>query len=99
MFVVQQKGAKTFAFKHSLQIIYTKELEETPYLQKISLFQAPAKAGKQESIISLNDVEALMIYEDGNFSPPFGLLIEKYWSYEKLDKLLPLDFQSDDDNP
>lgn len=79
-----------FLFPQYLLVTYTRELEEEAYLARLHLSGKPV-AGNQASIISLS--EEISVYPDGNFSPSYNLMLEAYWAYEKLDKLLPLDYR------
>jgi hypothetical protein len=79
-------------FPDYLQITYTLEPEDAAYAYKRSL-AARAPAPNQVSIISLTDEEGITVMPNGNFSPPYRLFVEQYWSYEKLDKMLPLDYE------
>lgn len=79
-----------FLFPQYLLVTYTHELEEEAYLSRLRLPGNP-KPGNQASIISLS--EEIAVYPDGNFLPSYNLMLEAYWAYEKLDKLLPLDYR------
>lgn len=80
-------------FRDHLHITYTNEKEEMPYLKKrAGRFRKPAEPGGQTSILSLHDDAGIHLLEDGNFFEAYDLLLEQYWSYEKLDKLMPLDY-------
>ena len=77
-------------FPDLLQVTYTREAEELPYLQRnMGQVRAP---DQQVSVFSLRDGNSLHLLEDGNFYDAYDLLLEQYWAYEKLDKLLPLDY-------
>jgi hypothetical protein len=41
-------------------------------------------------LVGTNAVE---IFATGHLEPAIAFLLEGYWSYEKLDKLLPLDYK------
>lgn len=78
-------------FKDQLQITYLKEKEELPYLKN----QSPPNnypPENQISMISIRNPIGIIILPDGNFYDPYNLLLEEYWSYEKMDKMLPLDY-------
>ncbi|MNX85157.1 hypothetical protein D3C86_1169860 [compost metagenome] len=79
------------SFKKYLQVTYLLEKEELPYLKRKSPF-ALLEPKEQRSIISLRDADEVLIQENGNYYPPYALFLEGYWSYEKLDKMLPLDY-------
>lgn len=88
----QSDSATTvLTFKDYLHITYTKELEEENYLTRQGPFKK-IQPGFQKSILSLKDTENILIFANGNFEDPYHLVLEGYWSYEKLDKLLPLDY-------
>jgi len=92
-FVEQDTASQTkrFGFKDYLHITYTKELEEKEYL---GLFSNKAPQN-QSNVLSLQGFAFIYIYPDGNFSPPAAVLVEKYWAFEKMDKMLPLNYQVD----
>lgn len=77
-------------FPDFLYISYTKEPEERVYQQ---YFYGNYDTGRTEqiSILSIPYKHAVRLLSDGNFSPAGSFLVERYWSFEKLDKLLPLD--------
>jgi hypothetical protein len=85
---------KIFAFQNHLQIIYKNEIEEKPYLRRIFGRNEFEKV-PQTSTISLHEADEITIFPNGHFEPPYVLLLEHYWAYEKLDKLLPLDFRAE----
>jgi hypothetical protein len=90
------EGEKIFAFENHLQIIYKNELEEWLYRNRMSWTIQNYHTGRafpQTSLISLHDVNEIIIFSNGHFEPTYGILLENYWSYEKLDKLLPLDYR------
>lgn len=78
-------------FKDLLQVTYLKEKEELPYLKNQ---HPPSKypPANQTSMISIRNPIGIIILPDGNFYDPYNLLLEDYWSYEKMDKMLPLDY-------
>ncbi|WP_222166918.1 carboxypeptidase-like regulatory domain-containing protein [Edaphocola aurantiacus] len=80
------------SFKKYLQVTYLLEKEELPYLKRKSPF-APLEPKEQRSVLSLRDADEVLIQENGNYYPPYALFLEGYWSYEKLDKQLPLDYE------
>jgi len=79
------------AFKKYLQVTYLLEKEEWPYLKRKSPFASPIPK-EQKSIITLRDTDEVLVQDNGNYYPPYALFLEGYWSYEKLDKMLPLDY-------
>jgi len=81
-----------FSFAEYLFVTYTPELEERAYLDRRP-GGSKLSPGAQASIISLASEKGIMVYPDGNFAPAYDLMAEDYWAYEKLDKLLPLDYR------
>ncbi|GAB3246980.1 carboxypeptidase-like regulatory domain-containing protein [Larkinella harenae] len=80
-------------FNDLLQVTYLHEKEELAYLKAQRPFGAlPRTGGPQTSVIHLLhpfvDVEA-----NGNYHEPLGILVEGYWSWEKVAELLPLDYE------
>lgn len=91
-FIDTISSQKVLSFEHYLYIVYENELEELPYLFKLNPFKKPIPS-KQSSIVSLVDVPYVEIFANGHIEPSVAFFLEGYWSYEKLDKLLPLDYQ------
>lgn len=75
-----------------LHITYLREKEEEPYLKRQSLIRK-AMPEDQVSIFSIQNQQGITIYNQGNFKDSYDVLVEQYWSYEKMDKLLPLDYK------
>ncbi len=88
----QSPGTVQLHFSDYLHITYTREKEEPAYLKRQFPFKEVSPEN-QTSIISIVNPEGITVYPDGNFYLSYDLLTEKYWSYEKLDKLLPLDYR------
>lgn len=76
------------------QVTYLKENEEKAYQEKQLGFKNFQKK-YQVSLISKHPsgLEEIVLFEDGNHVPN-SILIEGYWSYEKMDKMLPLDYEA-----
>jgi hypothetical protein len=87
------ENQKIIKFPNYLYIVYDKELEELPYLIKLDPFKRPVPS-KQTSIVNLVEADAVEIFANGHLEPAIAFFLEGYWSYEKLDKLLPLDYKS-----
>lgn len=87
-------AAKILKFKEYLHITYTKEREDPAYIGG-NLAGKSRKPAAQISLLLLNEAKQVQIYANGHFNPPYGLLTEQYWAYEKMDKLLPLYFMPD----
>lgn len=86
-----ENGEVNMRFNDYLYIVYSGENEETAY-QERQIRRTVAKDAPQASIISIAAGAAVSVMENGNFYNSYDLLTEGYWSYEKLDKLLPLDY-------
>ena len=92
--VEEDGGLKSLDFDKYWYVTYLKEKEEKAFQQRSLRFKEYV-AKDQTSIISITEPEGLKIFSNGHFSPPSGLLTEGYWAFEKVDKLLPLDFTGD----
>jgi hypothetical protein len=78
-------------FKNHIHVTYLKEKEESAYLNG----QHPPThfiPEQQQSLITLENPDGVHVLADGNFYDAYDLITEEYWSYEKLDKLMPLDY-------
>jgi hypothetical protein len=87
------ENQKIIQFSKYLYVLYSKELEELPYLIKLQPFKKPIPA-PQTSIVQLVGTDAVEIFANGHLEPAISFFLDGYWSYEKLDKLLPLDYKS-----
>lgn len=87
------KVQKIIQFTKYLYVMYNKELEEKPYLIKQYPFSQPNPA-PQTSIVQLIGTNSIEIFENGHIEPAIAFFLEGYWAYEKLDKLLPLDYKN-----
>ena len=85
--LITSPSQKKLAFQNFLIVTYKNEAEEHEYAA--SLRRVPEKV--QESVMSLR--QPIEIYPNGIYSNPYDLFIEGYWSFEKLDKLLPIDYK------
>lgn len=83
---------KNIQFPKYLYVQYNKELEDLNYLRRQYLFNQP-KPGPQTSIVHLVGTNKVAIFPNGHIEPAIAFFLEGYWAYEKLDKLLPLDYQ------
>lgn len=88
---VVDSSTRAFAFTHFLHITYTREWEEEIFHRYSDPFARPYDS-RQITIVSLQEVPYVLIYPNGHFDPSYALFLERYWSFEKLDKLLPLDY-------
>jgi len=86
------ENQRIIQFPKFLYVLFNKELEELPYLIKLQPFKKPTPA-PQTSIVQLVGVDAVEIFDNGHLEPAIAFFLEGYWSYEKLDKLLPLDYK------
>ena len=86
------ENQKIIQFPKYLYVLYDKELEELPYLIKLEPFKKPIPA-PQTSIVQLVGTNAVEIFANGHLEPAIAFFLDGYWSYEKLDKLLPLDYK------
>lgn len=84
--------SKVFKFEDFLHVTYLKEIEEHEYIIESNPFSKRA-ASTQYSIISLLNPDGILVFENGNFQNAFDLLVNKYWAFEKLDKLMPLEYR------
>lgn len=93
-FLTRNEKEVRLKFKDFLHITYLGEKEEPEYLaaQPFKNNKQP-EPGYQESVISIRNPEGIYILPDGNYFDAYNLFVEKYWSYEKMDKLLPLDYK------
>lgn len=83
---------KMIQFPNYLYVLYTKELEELRYLVKQQPFKKLIPA-PQTSIVQLVGTNPVEIFANGHIEPAVAFFLEGYWAYEKLDKLLPLDYK------
>jgi hypothetical protein len=86
------ENKKIIQFPKYLYVLFNKELEELPYLIKLQPFKKPIPA-PQTSIVQLVGTNAVEIFANGHLEPAIAFFLDGYWSYEKLDKLLPLDYK------
>ena len=102
---VTPDGKKIFAFQNELQIIYKNEVPDLAYVIRHGRTSFTDEntlriernvltvQGPQRSSIFLLGVDQITISPNGNFEPLNGILQEGYWAFEKLDKLVPLDYK------
>ena len=86
------KNTKSFKFDNFLYITYHRENEEKAYQLARFPFKSFVKK-KQSSIISIPNKAKVAIHPNGYFYPPSNALVEGYWAFEKVDKLLPLNYK------
>lgn len=87
------KNSKKLSIENVWQVTYQKENEERAYQQR-QLWFKKFKKKKQVSFIYKHPSTSqdMIIFKDGNYHPN-SILTEGYWSFEKIDKLLPLDYK------
>lgn len=90
--VIREADNVQLRFPDYLYIMYMSEEEERAY-QDVYFRGKPFIPAKQASVISISNPSGVAVMENGNFENSYDLLAEAYWSYEKLDKLLPLDYR------
>jgi len=90
---VLTKNTQLLKFDHYLYITYRNEIEEEAYQKALFPFK-PFVKKKQTSIISLPNKASIIIHPNGYFYPPGNILVEGYWAFEKVDKLLPLNYKA-----
>jgi len=89
---VANSRAKVLKFQDFLYVTYRNEIEEEAYQRNQFPFKAFVKK-KQTSVITLPNQAEIIIYPNGYFYPPANLLSEGYWAFEKVDQLLPLNYE------
>lgn len=86
-----KKGNKSLSFENYLYVTYKNEIEEEAYQKARFPFRSFVRK-KQTSTVSLFNQSRITIHPNGYYTPQVGLLTEGYWSYEKMDQMLPLDY-------
>ncbi len=81
------KNSKLLNFQENLRVHYLNEPEEKLFFKS----ENGVKLNFQTSTISLND--KVTFFKNGDYDPFENLLISGYWTYEKLDKMLPVDYK------
>jgi hypothetical protein len=90
-----QNGSFFLKYKDNLSVVYTKEKEETAYLNKRGFSFQKRKADHQtSSIISLKKPIAI----DNNFLliNPLDIYLEGYWAFEKMGEMLHIGYKLSD---
>lgn len=80
-------------FKGLYSVEYKKEKEDTEYAKQ----NGSSFIGNQRSIFALKDEDLLKIEENGTYYHPANLIVEGYFSYEKIANLVPMDYKMEDD--
>jgi hypothetical protein len=81
------KNSKLLNFNGDLRVNYLNEPEEKLY----SKGKNSIKLTYQTSLLNL--IDKVTFLGNGDYEPFENLLISGYWSYEKLDKLLPIEYK------
>lgn len=80
--------------KDLIQVMYKNELEEKEYMEHTyRLKSKKAEPSPQTSLLIFKQNKPVNVYGNGSFTEQYDLFLEGYWSYEKLDKMLPLDYE------
>lgn len=79
---------KYINFKGLYSVVYTKEKEEPEYIKQMGL----QYSSFQSSIFFLKD-DILKIEENGTYYHPANLIVEGYWSWEKIANMVPMDYK------
>ncbi|GGE89856.1 CarboxypepD_reg-like domain-containing protein [Chishuiella changwenlii] len=80
-------------FKGLYSIEYKKEKEDLEYAKQ----NGSSLIGNQLSIFALKDEEFLKIEENGTYYHPGNLIVEGYFSYEKIANMVPMDYKIEAD--
>lgn len=90
-FVTQLNGNQYLKFDDTWQVTYIKERKDKEYIEENALQNNDS--GHQESTLSMVGSQPVMILPNGYYIGTYSLITGAYWSYEKIDKMLPLDFK------
>lgn len=92
-FLVKGSDQVRLFCKDMIQVMYKNELEEKEYIEHNSRFKAKKPdPAPQTSLLIFKQNKPVNVYANGSFTEQYDLFLEGYWSYEKLDKMLPLDY-------
>lgn len=89
-FVTRSNNQLFLQFSDTWQITYTREEKDKEYIKENGL--PNNDAGYQESTLSMTGPKPVKILPNGYYMDSYSLITGAYWSYEKADKMLPLDF-------
>lgn len=90
-FVTNTNGNLFLQFNDTWQITYTKERKDKEYIEENALQNNDS--GYQESTLTMTSNQPVMILPDGYYKGTYSFITGAYWSFEKIDKMLPLDFK------
>lgn len=80
--------------KDLIQVMYKNELEEKEYIEHNNRHKSKMPdPSPQTSLLLFKQNKPVNVYGNGSFTEQYDLFVEGYWSYEKLDKMLPLDYE------
>lgn len=97
-FVTRKNGNVILKFKDFLHVTYLSEKEEQTYID-MQFPRTHTIPELQQSIISVENEAGVTVLSDGNYYNAYDLITEEYWSYEKMDKMLPLDYDEKEFSP
>lgn len=87
-----RSGAKVFLnFEGLYDIEFMREKEDLEYVHRV---KGQNLIGNQVSVLYLLNKKWVEIESNGNFYPPTDMMMEGYFTWEKIANLLPLDYQS-----
>lgn len=88
---ITRRADKAFLqFSDTWQVTYTREKKDKEYIEENSLQNSDS--GQQESTLHMRGSQPVSLYPNGYYTGTYSLVTGAYWSYEKVDKMLPLDF-------
>ena len=90
-FLFTRNGNTYLQFSDNWQITYTKELQENEYIVAQSLDKT--NPGYQTSVLSMVGTSPIRILPNGYTPEAYSLITGAYWSYEKIDKMLPVNYK------
>ena len=96
-FLILENGRKKLFSENLIQVMYKLETEEQAYVKVSMRCGTPDKPcsapGPQTSTLVFPQKDPVLLMPNGNFNEQYDLFLEGYWGYEKLDKMLPLDYE------
>ena len=90
-FVSRSDNQLFLQFNDTWQITYTGESKDKEYIEENALQNNDS--GYQESTLSMTGSQPVMILPNGYYTGTYSFITGAYWSYEKVDKMLPFDFK------
>lgn len=93
-FLIRNGEAVQLFCKDMIQVMYKNELEEKEYIEHTYRQKVKKpEPSPQASLLIFKQKKPVNVYANGSFTEQYDLFLEGYWSYEKLDKMLPLDYE------